>query len=272
MSHELKESLINRLKQVGAYDVRIANPHAGFEHGLAEQNPSRLWPDCKSVIVFAVAMSPTANNIYAGPRAYWETDRNTGPVPQNIQSCDFAMDRLSRLFVASISLRGIAFLYQYGYKVSFANLQAKICAFEAGLGVYGRSGIILHPELGNRMSIGTILTDAEMEPDDRLKDFEPCADCDLCIRKCPAQAYDPDKTYPDSWSRSKCVSKRAEIAGKGFYCHNCFAVCPAGRLDDKALLSIKESIDFHKPGRQKMLVNNVPEGAADCPATSITNT
>jgi hypothetical protein len=29
-------------------------------------------------------------------------------------------------------------------------LPEKLCAYEAGLGVYGRSGLILHPELGNR--------------------------------------------------------------------------------------------------------------------------
>ena len=125
------------------------------------------------------------------------------------------------------------------------------CAFEAGLGVYGRSGLILHPRLGNRMSIGTILTDAEIEPDGRLNDFEPCVDCDLCIRKCPAQAFDADKMYPDSWSRSKCTSKRSEIASRGLYCHNCFAVCPTEGLNDKELLSIKESIDFHRPSRRK---------------------
>ena len=251
MSGEIRESVIKRLRQVGAYDVRIADPRVGFEHALGEQHPLKLWPDCKSIVVFGVAMSPTTNNIYAGPRAAWETDRGMGPVPKDIESCDYAMDRLARLFVASITLKGIAFFSQSGYKVSFIDLQAKLCAFEAGLGVYGRSGIILHPELGNRMSIGTIATDAEMEPDGRLKDFEPCTDCDLCIKNCPAQAYASDKPYPDSWSRSKCVTKRAEIADKGMYCHNCFAVCPAGRLDDTTLLSIKESTDFSQHSRRK---------------------
>lgn len=244
MAHELRETLRNRLKQVGAYDVRIADPRAGFEHALRDQHPLRLWPACKSVVVFAVAMSPAANNTYAGPRASWEKERNVGPVPPDIESPDYAMDRLSRLFVASITMKGVAFLYSRGYTVSFANPQAKLCAFEAGLGVYGRSGLILHPELGNRMSIGTILTDAELRPDTPLQGFEPCTNCDLCIRKCPAHAFDPDKQYPDSWSRSKCLSKRTRIAERGLYCHNCFAVCPAGRLSDMELLSIRESASF----------------------------
>jgi epoxyqueuosine reductase QueG len=256
MTPGLKEGIVERLRQAGAYDVRTANVRTGFEHGLAEQNPSRLWPKGNSVIVFAVAMSPAPNNIYAGPRAPWQGERNIGPVPQDIQSSEYAMDRLSRLFVASITLKGVAFLSQKGVNVAFVNLQAKMCAFESGLGVYGRSGLIIHPSLGNRMSIGTILTDAEMEPDGRLTGFAPCSGCDLCIRKCPGQAYDPQKAYPDSWSRSKCTSKRSEIAAKGFYCHNCFAVCPAGQLPDKELLLIKESIDFHKPSRSERSEDN----------------
>jgi epoxyqueuosine reductase QueG len=250
MTPGLKENIVERLRQAGAHDVRIANTRAGFERGLPEQNPSRLWPESKSVIVFAVAMSPAANNIYAGPRAPWQAERHMGPVPQDIQSSEYAMDRLSRLFVASITLEGVAFLSQKGVRLAFVNLQAKMCAFESGLGVYGRSGLIIHPNLGNRMSIGTILTDAEMEPDGRLDGFDPCAECDLCIRKCPARAYDARKAYPDSWSRAKCMAKRSEIAARGFYCHNCFAVCPAGRLEDKELLLLKESIDFHRPSRR----------------------
>jgi epoxyqueuosine reductase QueG len=251
MSKELKEDLVNRLRQIGAYDVGIASPCVGFEHAIAEQHPLRLWPDCKSVVVFAVAMSRTTTNTYAGPYAPYEGDRNMGPLPQSVGSNGYAMDRLARLFVASITLKGVTFLHNHGFKVSFASPQAKLSAFEAGLGVYGRSGLILHRELGNRMSIGTILTDAEIEPDGRLVDFYPCVECDLCVRKCPAGAYEPGTMYPDSWSRSKCMSKRASLAEKGLYCHNCFVVCPAGRLGDDELLSIKESVEFSSAGRGK---------------------
>jgi len=251
MSHALKEELVTRLREVGAYDVRIANPAVGFEHALADQHPLRIWLACKSVIVFAVTMSPAVNNTYVGVRAPGDMERNVGPVPHDMQSCDFAMDRLSRLFVASITLKGMTFLSKHGCQVSFANPQAKLSAFEAGLGVYGHSGLILHPELGNRMSIGTILTDAELEPDARLKDFEPCTGCDLCMKKCPARAYDPEKPYPESWSRTKCTAKRTELATRGLYCHNCFAVCPAGKLNDSQLFRMRKANSIQAPYRPK---------------------
>jgi epoxyqueuosine reductase QueG len=259
----LKERLVARLRQVGAYDVRIANPAIGFEHAIAELHPLRLWPACKSVVVFAMAMSPTLNNTYVGVRAPGEKERNVGPVPQDMQSCDFAMDRLSRLFVASITLKGMTFLSGQGYHVSFATTQSKLCAFEAGLGVYGRSGLILHPEQGNRMSIGTILTDAELEADARLGDFEPCAGCDLCVRKCPARAYDPKKSYPQSWSKEKCMGKRVELASRGLYCHNCFALCPAGRLSDQELFSSSEADSLHLPHHGRLANDKRPGNIHD---------
>ncbi len=247
MSHELKVQLINRLKQSGAYDVRIADPRNGFEHALPGQHPLELWPGCRSIIVYAVAMSPEANNTYAGPRAPWHGERNLGPIPTNIESDDFALDRLSRLFTASVTLKGTILLSGLGHQVKFVNplaIQAKLCAFEAGLGVYGRSGLILHPELGTRLNIGLILTDAELPADSRLSEFFPCSDCGSCIRRCPAQAFDAEKNYPESFSREKCMTKRVQLAEQGLYCHNCYLVCPATRFDDQGLFSSREAVIF----------------------------
>lgn len=251
MEKDLKTALLERLRQVGAYDARVANPHVGFEHALEGKHPLHLWPDCKSVVIFNVAMSPLTNNTYLGPASPWNGERQVGPVPNDIASPDYAMDRLSRLFAASVTLKGIVFLQAQGYNTRYAMTQFKLCAHEAGLGVYGRSGVIIHPMLGNRMNLGAILTDAPLDPDPQLQEFHPCQDCDLCIRACPAQAFDPEKDYPHSWSREKCTSKRAEIAKKGLYCHNCFASCPAGQLKDEDLFVSKEAVSFYKPRKER---------------------
>lgn len=249
MAGDLKQSLVNRLKQVGAFDVGVADPSVGYEHALPGKHPLEIWEQCRSVIVFAVATAPRGNNLYVGPYAPWQGERKIGPVPENLRSKDHAMDRLCRFFVANVTLFGMTFLQEHGHNVSFAKPQLKLSAFEAGLGVYGRSGVILHPILGNRMRFGAILTDAALEPDGRLEGFDPCGDCDDCIKACPAGAYDPSKQYPHSWSRDVCTPKRAEIAEKGLYCHNCYAVCPAGQLEDASLLCVREALSFNKRDR-----------------------
>ena len=271
MASDLKQSLVNRLKQLGAYDVRIADPNVGYEPLLPgrlpediwkplsvdrlRRHPLDLWKECRSVAVFAVSCSPKANNTYVGPHAPWQGDRDIGPVPRGIQSDDNAMDRLVRLFISSITLRGMMLLQTEGHNVcvqysSYSMPSLKLSAFEAGIGVYGRAGLIIHPVLGSRMRLGAILTDAVLEPDGRLEGFDPCENCDLCIRMCPAKAFDPTKQYPYSYSRETCMSKRAEIAAKGLYCHNCFAACPAGKLKDEELLCVKEAKSFFRRDRE----------------------
>jgi epoxyqueuosine reductase QueG len=173
------------------------------------------------------------------------------------------MDRLVRLFIASISLQGMTYLQERGHEVRmprtfrgegsygaqriegvYGRPSLKLCAFEAGLGVYGRAGLIIHPVLGNRLRLGALLTDATLEPDPRLEGFEPCTDCDLCITHCPARAYDAARRYPASWSRATCTARRAEIAERELYCHNCFAICPAGQIADEDLLRLEEATSF----------------------------
>ena len=130
---------------------------------------------------------------------------------------------------------GVTFLQEHGFATCRQG-QCKLYAYEAGIGRYGRSGLILHPELGNRMNLGVILTDAEISADPKREDNDPCRNCDRCIQACPAGAYEADKTYPDSWSFDVCISKRKEIAENGKYCHNCFAACPAGQYKDEDML------------------------------------
>jgi epoxyqueuosine reductase QueG len=268
MDKELKSDVVDHLRSKGAFDVRIADPHIGFEHALPGQHPLELWNECRSIVVFAVTCPPRTNNLYFGPYAPWHGEWETigeislaredaagsvrsgatGPVPQIVAEKDFAMVRLVVLFLSFITMEGVGFLQSRGHSGGpvalypvLSKLQRKLCAFESGMGVYGRSGLILHPILGNRARYGAIFTDVVLEPDGRLEGFEPCVDCDRCITMCPANAYDSLKEYPQSWSREKCTAKRKEIASSGLYCHNCLAVCPAGKIEDTDLLRMVEA-------------------------------
>jgi epoxyqueuosine reductase QueG len=254
VGQDLKIALVKRLKQVGAYDVRVADPRIGFEHGLEDKHPLVFWPACKSIVVYSVPTSPEANNTYMGPYSVWDGDRNLGPVPDNLASSEYALTRLSQLFMSSVTLKGMMFLQNKGYETRHPEIeiQLKLCACEAGLGVYGHSGLILHPDLGNRMILGAILTNALLEPDPPLENFTPCKDCSICIKGCPAHAYDESKEYPDSWSKAKCMAKRKEILKKGLFCHNCFAACPAGRLNDDELFLKKEAASVSRRRRDRV--------------------
>jgi len=140
MQKSLKTRLIGHLEQAGAYDVRIADPHRGFEHAEEGRHPLDLWKDCRSVIVFAVAMPPESELTHMGPYSP-STDSTTMRFEP---SFDCAVERLAHLFVATIAFWGVTFLQENGWNVGLSasglpgllsepTTQSKLCAHESGL-------------------------------------------------------------------------------------------------------------------------------------------
>jgi epoxyqueuosine reductase QueG len=241
---DLRRELTDTMKQAGAWDVGFARPGTGFDHVLPGYHPSKVWPDCRTVIVFAVPMSPEMNDTYLGPYAPWEGRNLPFPVPGNILSEEYALCRMVRLTCNYVRMLCMTVLESKGFHSTFSRIQFKPAAYEAGLGIYGRSGIIIHPELGSRLALGVVMTDAEIPADSPIEDFDPCRDCGVCISNCPAGAYDPGLAYPESWSRDTCMARRAEIDSEGLYCNNCMTACPAGTIPDDVLLRITRAVNI----------------------------
>ncbi len=76
----------------------------------------------------------------------------------------------------------------------------KPVAVAAGLGQIGIHRNLIHRRFGNFVLLGTVLTDAELEPDPEPKlgqpiDFNPCLECKLCVAACPVGAIKPDGAF-----------------------------------------------------------------------------
>ncbi len=236
----LKEELVGFLLSSGAFDVRIANPHRGFEYAFEDKHPLKIMPECNSVVVFAIAFSPEMNNTYLGTYSPHRKEKIwLGPLPEYCDSETHVMRRLSSLFLDSLHLKCSMFLHERGYLFNCTSgLQLKVAAHESGMGTWGKGGFILHPEFGNRIALGTVLTNAELEADEkRGNDF--CRDCNVCHNVCPAGAFGEKDDYHGNWSRETCMNTRKNIVMKGRYCHNCFAVCPSCTFEDDKILEKK---------------------------------
>jgi epoxyqueuosine reductase QueG len=227
---QLKNEIANFLKSLGAFKVGIADPQKGFTHASDGCRPRDVMNNCRSVIVYTF-------NI--GLDYYTALDYEHNNI------------RLGHLYRDWTGLQLITFLRKKGYdatevprkhvdeKNKIAPMSFKLAAYEAGIGVFGRPSIIITPEYGPRVNLGVVLTDAVLEPNKRMKDFNPCGDCNVCIKACPMNAIRSDMPPPTGFDRKKCVSfvdwVKEKTNEEVKLCGCCYNQCPAGKLVQKTL-------------------------------------
>lgn len=130
-------------------------------------------------------------------------------------------------------------------------------AVAAGLGTFGRHNLVIHPQFGTWVTFSAFITNLELESDEKVKE-NPCTNCNICVKNCPAKALDEEgKTdiakcmsvsnpfsfmsqlsfmdkfiEADKDERKKMMTKywpfyQANSIGLDYYCFNCFKSCPA---------------------------------------------
>jgi epoxyqueuosine reductase QueG len=142
-----------------------------------------------------------------------------------------------------------------------ADLSLRHAAVAAGLGVFGRHNLVIHPRFGTRVVFTACLTDLPLESDPPVADGL-CTECNLCVESCPAKALDAEKrtdelkclrvSQPNGIGGAMAYAKKfigaapeeqkarlleprfmalyqASFIGFEYHCFRCMAVCPAGR-------------------------------------------
>jgi epoxyqueuosine reductase len=111
-----------------------------------------------------------------------------------------------------------------------AHVSHKHVGRAAGLGWFGRNNLLVSPELGSRLRLVTVLTNAPLEPDKPLGDG--CMTCRACIATCPAGAI---KERRDDFDHKGCFEKLREFQKlrlvSQFICGVCVKACkgPKGK-------------------------------------------
>ncbi len=194
-------------------------------------DPQELLPGCQSVVVvtynYLVDALP-ASDRYRTARYTW------------IEDYHVLVKRLLEDVVAQIQRVGEC---RCRITVDSSCISEKNWAVEAGVGCYGKNGLI-HNDSGSYFVLGAILSDATFDFYDSPLESD-CGECRLCIEKCPAKALET----PFRVDARKCFSYHLnenknpdnEVLEKApliFGCDVCQDVCPK----NKKIFSNKENI------------------------------
>lgn len=149
------------------------------------QTPERISRYCKSVIVIAQRI----------PTGAFRCKTNT-PVQYLDMLVMRRMDKVAYRLSEELERAGHPTLVtaaqetEWTYKrASYGLLSTRHLGVEAGLGTLGLEVNILTPEFGPRVYLTGILTELELEPDERITE-QVCIgeSCSRCLHSCPADA------------------------------------------------------------------------------------
>ncbi|MDH7568155.1 MAG: hypothetical protein QHJ73_01045 [Armatimonadota bacterium] len=180
----------------GAGDVGIANIER-FANAPRMMHPKNIFPDCRSVITIVM---PIPRGSYRGitEGTHWAN------------YTFYSYNRLNTLFRPTVTYETACFIEDHGWEAvplypgvperpgtrrpvapdrppAEINISVRIAAVACGVGEIGWSKVLLTRKFGPRVRIGTILTDAVLEPDP-LPEPSLCNRCMRCAAMCPGGA------------------------------------------------------------------------------------
>ena len=252
----LKAALRVKAKQEGFDDLRICRPsdvpevperlnhfldnnYQGQMSWLKERNewrgdPSRLWPDAKSVIMLAQNYGPNHDPLQNLKR---KEKASISVYAQNKDYHDIIKKRLKSLARWLIAEAG----GEVKVFVDTAPVPEKPLAQAAGLGWQGKHTNLVSRELGNWFFLGSVFTTLSLPVDTPERDH--CGSCSACLSVCPTEAF----PRPYQLDARKCISYltiehkgpipldlRQKLGNRIYGCDDCLAVCPWNKFAQTA--------------------------------------
>jgi epoxyqueuosine reductase len=211
-----------RVIQHGADICGIA-PVDRFDGAPKGFHPSDIYPDCRSVVVFAARFP--LSTLQAKTNAPYTLVRNK--LVDKVDWISFDMsNELEREGIVSIPIPSAD---PYDYWDAERNhgrgiLSLKHAGVLAGLGVLGKNTLLMNEMFGNMMWLGAILVSINLQPDP-IASYKGCeSKCTLCLDSCPQHALD-GVTIDQKLCRDISISYNYG-GGSVLSCNICRKVCP----------------------------------------------
>ena len=214
---------------ITAYDPRWHYTNSFSTKSLAEK-PYAMPDGLPNVIVIATSMHYDAIQSYPSATA--------GVAVGHGYSRDFELVQTIATYILNLGYRAVASVNDSSQAIPYA--------IQAGLGEYGRNGLLMTPKFGPRVRIGRIHTDLPLNHDEPtlfgVKEFCDTT-CRRCAESCPPQAISYDAPTEEISSVSMTIGIRKWQVdpekcfkfwtNQGTECGVCMRVCPYNKDTSK---------------------------------------
>jgi epoxyqueuosine reductase QueG len=216
-----------------------------------EFHPQSIYPEAKSVIVIGLPISLPV--LETSPSIYYRELYTT---------VNMLLDQYTYRLANFLNYDGKAsiFVPRDGYGSIQVLVENPIAFFShrhaallAGLGTFGVNNMILTPEYGPRVRFGSILSSADLHPD-QIFENQLCNHCMRCVEMCPSNSINRED-YPKGLTDKKTCSTYSAELNKHYVspCGICIKVCPIGndrtlyqRNNDKIYVDQDRFASYHK--------------------------
>ena len=134
--------------------------------------------------------------------------------------------------------------------VDSPTLDERAFAHRAGIGFFGRNGLLISPKFGSRFNVGLLLTSIPFTPAEQTQQNTPAQscppNCKLCITTCPTNAL-----KSNGLDVSRCISyltqkddltteEKLQLNNQLYGCDICQDICPFNQPQEKHHINPKE--------------------------------
>jgi epoxyqueuosine reductase len=220
-----------------------AEPYAETERHIRERRARGLFADMRFTMArpeescHPETLLPGARTVISAALCYWlpepERPAGHGRLPRYTWFDAYAVLR-EKLDELGRRIGG-----NYRVLVDANQHVDREAAARSGVGFYGKNTLLITRRHGSWVVLGTLVTDAELEPTPPLE--ADCGECRLCIDACPTGALDEPGTLDSTkclsyWSQSAGAMPEEHEAAMGvqvYGCDICQDVCPWNRGVEK---------------------------------------
>ena len=178
-------------------DLVGAAPVDRFQEAPRMTHPRGILPDAKAVVVIAIKYPDAAIDGWGKAPAesmFFYQSVQVSMTATVMPMITFKLYRfLEKAGYLALPVAPSGFYRYRDYKEIqggfIADFSHRHAAVAAGLGEFGRQGLLLTPQFGVRQRMASVITNAPLQGDPLYNGNSLCDGCEVCLKACPVNAF-----------------------------------------------------------------------------------